>query len=173
MTTSTTFPWRPGELGELAQQATVVSALRNAGHVFAAIPNGHVRSKRQHLQARQEGVSAGMPDLLIFDPPPNLPSAVGVALEMKRKSGRSRDVRKNQRSWLRDLADRGWVPVVGYGALDALCQLMALGYMSDLSLNDAQVPHPRKLERLCRLISQDAAPQEFLSGSQSEDADVD
>lgn len=164
-TTKSEFPFRPSELGELNQQATVVSLLKRYGACFAAIPNGHVRTKRQNIQATQEGFAPGMPDLLIFDAPPNLPDAVGVALEMKRKSGRSRDVRPNQRKWLRDLADRGWVPVAGYGALDAIAQLIVLGYFPGFEMRGNQIPHPGKVAKLRKLVGERAPTGAFLESA--------
>ena len=71
---------------------------------------------------------AGMPDLLIFDPPPLRPDCFATALEMKREDARPSDLREDQLRWLTILGDRGWAAVVGLGANDALTKLRQLGY---------------------------------------------
>lgn len=119
----------PPELSELQQQSIVVSVLRRAGILCAAVPNGHVRSKRQSIQAFQEGVSAGFPDLLIFSRPPAHPDACGTVLEMKRGTATPHDVRPEQRKWLENLRSVGWCVVVGFGAKDAVDKLRQLGYL--------------------------------------------
>lgn len=149
------------ELSELRQQATVVSLLKRSGICYASIPNGHVRSKRQNIQAMHEGVIAGMPDLLIFDRPPALPHAIGVALEMKRLGGRSRDVKPEQLAQLKRLAIRGWVPAVGYGASDAIALLCALGYFPNLHLAESQIPHLFKYLRFVKLVAEQAPTSKF------------
>jgi len=116
------------ELSELSEQAIVVSKLRRAGHLVFAVPNGHVRTKRQHIQAKHEGVSAGVPDLIIPDPPPNRPDCFATALEMKRAHAAPSELRDTQVEWLDALAHRHWAAVVGLGADDALAKLRALGY---------------------------------------------
>jgi len=74
---------------------------------------------------KASGVVRGVPDLLIFDPPP-LREAVGVALELKREKGGS--VSPEQQRWLQELNARGWVAIVARGAADALRQLRELGF---------------------------------------------
>lgn len=159
------FPFRANELDEIHEQATVVSLLKQNGYFFTAIPNGHVRSKRQSVQAFQEGVIAGMPDLLIFDTPPNLSYAKGVALEMKKTKSSSHDVRAEQRKQLKDFARRGWVSVVGYGSADALAQLHALGYFPNLHLTPSQITHPIRLSRMERLVAMQSPTTEFIRGT--------
>ena len=74
------------------------------------------------------GVVAGVPDLLIFTRPPNMPEKCGVALEMKRSEGKPSDVTQAQREWMAKLEDLGWVCIIGYGAQNALDALRALGF---------------------------------------------
>lgn len=161
------------ETSELHQQAQVATVLTNHGHCFAAVPNGHVRSVWQNITGALEGVQAGMPDMLIFDPPPSLPHAVGVALEMKRLKGASRDVKKRQRKWLTKLAKRGWVPLVGYGASDAIVLLQALGYLEGCEVNEHRILHPRRLARVIALVERQAPTTDFLFGSAVGDDDED
>jgi hypothetical protein len=145
-----------------------VQLLKDFGVKFCAVPNGHVRSSRQHIQAAQEGVSKGMVDLLIFTPPPALYGkvyAVGTALEMKRANAKSRDVRREQRVWLRDLAALGWVPLVGYGAGDAIAQLQALGYFPGLDLNSRAITATttHRTSRLAALIESGVPTASYIA----------
>ena len=132
--TTAKSPLRSNELSELSEQAIVVSALKKArmpdgGRIhFFAVPNGHVRSKRQHIQAKLEGVSAGVVDLVIVTPPPADPSKVATALEMKRADARPSDLRDEQVKWMMILGENNWATVVGLGAADALVKLRVLGY---------------------------------------------
>lgn len=127
-------PLRSNELSELSEQAVVVSALKRARmpdgsriHFFA-VPNGHVRSKRQHVQAKHEGVSAGVVDLVIVTPPPAAPDKVATALEMKRADAKPSDLRDEQVKWMVIFGENHWATVVGLGAADALVKLRMLGY---------------------------------------------
>lgn len=117
---------------ELSEQITLVAKLRKAGILFCAVPNGlEVANQRAARMGKASGTQAGVPDLLIFDPPPNHPECCGTALEMKRVGGKFSDIRPNQREWLAALGCRGWRTEVGFGARDAVGKLRALGY--DLS----------------------------------------
>jgi hypothetical protein len=74
---------------------------------------------------KASGTSAGVPDLLIFDP---CGGYVGTALEMKRIGGTASNVSAVQRRWMELLEARNWYCVVGYGAEDALSKLSTIGY---------------------------------------------
>ena len=128
---------RPSEHSE---QVMVVRKLRSAKVWFCAVPNGGKRNRGEAIKLTQEGVSRGAPDLLIFDPPPNHPDKVGVALEMKRQGCDESNLGRNQVKWLAALKERGWLTLVGYGARDALAKLQLAGY-------PVKPPKPPKLLR--------------------------
>lgn len=115
-------------ISETSEQIDVVRELKRARILFCAVPNGGARRGREARRLKQEGVQAGVPDLLIFDAPPAHPGKVGVALEMKRRDGRPSDVREEQQEWLQALEARGWVVMVGYGRDDALGKLQGAGF---------------------------------------------
>ena len=112
---------------ELQEQIAVVRWLRTVGVLFCHVPNGGKRSRREAVRLKASGVVAGVPDLLIFDPPP-IGGSCGAALEMKRQGSTPSAVSKVQKVWLRELEARGWASLVGRGAEDAIEQLRALGY---------------------------------------------
>lgn len=77
------------------------------------------------MRLKMSGVEAGVPDLLLFDPPP-IGGSCGVALELKRREGGRTS--EKQKRWLRELEARGWVALVCHGAAEAIRELERLGY---------------------------------------------
>lgn len=111
---------------EEQEQRVVVRWLELHGVLFCHVPNGGSRRRVEAAIFRGLGVQPGVPDLLIFDPPPAAPDRRGTALEMKRrKGGRLTDL---QRRWLEALQARGWYAAVCHGADEALAVLQRLGY---------------------------------------------
>ena len=116
---------RPSEHSE---QVVVVRKLKSAKILFCSVPNGGKRQRLDAIKLRAEGVRRGVPDLLIFDPPPACPDNVGTALEMKREGSDSSALSRFQVKWIAHLEERGWLVLVGYGARDALTKLRDAGY---------------------------------------------
>lgn len=113
-------------LSEQSEQSSLVRHLSRCGICYAAVPNGGKRDKRTAGALASSGVQKGIPDLLIFDSPPNAPEKVGVAIEMKRVVGGRTSA--SQHRWLRSLQARGWVAFVAKGSADALRRLRELGF---------------------------------------------
>jgi hypothetical protein len=111
---------------EADEQRAVVQWLRLKRVLFCAVPNGGWRSKAEAAIFIGLGLERGVPDILIFDPPPANEHAVGVALEMKRQKGGR--LSPEQKGWLQELADRRWVSLVARGAKEAIGELQKLGY---------------------------------------------
>lgn len=112
---------------ESFEQRTVAFWLRKAGIFFCAIPNGGKRNRFEAGRMKAEGVTAGAPDILIFDAPPCDPTIyVGVALEMKSQKGGT--VSDKQRAFLAELDRRGWLCIVANGAEEAFAKLTNFGY---------------------------------------------
>ena len=102
-----------------------------AGVLWAHVPN-----EQRH---RRHGTKRGVPDVLVFSPPPKDMPARGVAIELKRSSGGV--VSDEQEQWLGALRACDWIAFVADGARAAITRLEGLGY----SLN----PNVRvKLEQL-------------------------
>ena len=116
---------------EEAEQRALVQWLDLHGILYTATANGARTSWSQARKLKATGVKAGVPDLLILDPPKV--SHVGrwwaphsVAIEMKRRKGGT--VSKEQNMWINALKDRGWEAFVAHGADQAIEMLKALGY---------------------------------------------
>jgi len=112
---------------ESSEQQILVNHLDLTPIEYCAIPNGGLRDKRTARMMVAEGLKRGMPDILIFDPPPGT-KYIGTALEMKRSNGVPSDVSPRQRKKLAMLAARGWKTLIGYGYMDAVAKLKAVGY---------------------------------------------
>ena len=112
---------------EHQEQCVVARWLDLRGVLYAHPPNGGHRSATVGARLKQAGTKPGLPDLLIFDPPPRA-QAVGVAIEMKRVGASPSTVSRHQRAWLAALEERGWVALVARGAAEAIGALEALGY---------------------------------------------
>ena len=112
---------------EDAEHIVVAEYLDALGVRWFHCPNGGHRFPSVGRKLRKMGVKPGVPDFIIVDPPPGIPDAVGVAVELKANGGR---VTKAQREWLDDLQDRRWLAMVAIGAGDAISKLAACGYVS-------------------------------------------
>lgn len=114
---------------EAQEQTRVVGALRTEGVPVFAVPN-NPRGKIHGAQLKRQGLSAGVPDLILPKPSPKY--KVPTAIEMKRvKGGRVSD---NQKKWHRILGrDCNWKVYVCNGAEEAFEILRMLGYLPKTS----------------------------------------
>ena len=102
-------------LTEYQECADFARFLERRGYLFTHIPLGGLRDKKEAARLRAIGTRKGIPDFLIFDPPPPFR---GVAVEMKREKGGR--VSEDQRLWIEALSELGWVAFVARGARDAI-----------------------------------------------------
>lgn len=112
-------------MSEAREQVALARSLDKARLRWCHVPNGGKRDARTAELMRASGVKSGVPDVLVFDPPPALDKARGVALELKARGGA---LGPEQREWLSALGALGWVTIVAWGAADAERQLRGLGY---------------------------------------------
>lgn len=124
--------WKPNpdspvysrQLLERDEMRILASWLDLRGLLWFHCPN-ESRAPVQYRAAQAKcGVKPGVPDVLIFTPPPKC-LAVGVALELKVGRGRTTPA---QKAWLDALAKRGWLCSVELGASNAINWLVSLGY---------------------------------------------
>ena len=115
-------PWTENQ-----ESCAFAAWMRSRDLLFCHVPNqGWGRNKWQGAMLKRMGMSAGVPDFLIFELAPNNPDARGVAVELKRTvGGRTSAV---QKQWIENLRNNGWIAEVCFGA-DAAIQYMAdLGF---------------------------------------------
>lgn len=102
--------------------------LDRAKLLWCHVPNEGRRGRNAQATLGPSGVKRGVPDVLIFTPPPKYPEARGAAIELKRADGTMGDVSADQHRWLQDLSDLGWITGVAFGAAEARTMLQAAGY---------------------------------------------
>lgn len=118
------------------EQVALVEWLELQRIRFFAIPNGELRPAQLDAKGRRysnvakrlraEGVKAGVPDVIIVDPPPVAPDIRAVAIELKRRKGGT--LSPDQQEWIAALNDRGWLAIRCDGAAAAIAALEDHGY---------------------------------------------
>lgn len=111
---------------EVTIQESVARLLDASGRLWAHVPNGEHRDIRTGRRLKAQGVKRGVPDVMIFESPPNMPMAVGAALELKTTKGRTSP---DQTRWLESLRANLWEVAVVHGPDEAAAQLRAWGYI--------------------------------------------
>lgn len=107
-------------------QLAVAQTLDDLGLLWCHVPNGEKRTEAVGRKLKRLGVKRGVPDVLIFDPPPAYPVAVGAALELKTAKGR---VSRHQVWWVDGLRERMWLAAVVRGPEEAAERLKEWGYV--------------------------------------------
>jgi len=124
---------RPGRSIEAPHHMSVARWMDVLGIFFVHYPSGEDRSLRTGAKLKRMGVKPGIPDFLIFDPPPKAPFLRGTVLEMKGpiipedRSYRP-SLSDEQKERLLDFWGRGWLPLVAYGCKQAIEYLEHWGY---------------------------------------------
>ena len=114
-------------------QARLKSTLDELGVLWTATANGGKRDRRTAASLKRQGVKRGVPDILIFSPPPS-GIGHGLAIELKRPKGTRRArgrVSEHQRIWCERLRASGWRAEIAYGYDHALEILKSAGYLED------------------------------------------
>ena len=76
------------------------------------------------------GLSAGFPDLILFQTPPKFPNCKGLVIEMKRAKKSASRVSPEQKQWLETLELNGYICMIAYGAAEAIAKLQELEYIA-------------------------------------------
>lgn len=111
---------------EVSIQEAVARWLDASGVRWCHVPNGEFRDPRTARRLKAQGVKPGVPDVLIFESPPNAPMAVGAALELKTEDGRAS---RGQKDWLDALRLNLWEVAVVHGPDEAAAKLREWGYI--------------------------------------------
>ena len=112
-------------------QRDLAKVLDDANLLWTATANGGKRDKRTAAALKAQGLKPGVPDVLIFTPPPS-GIGCGMAIELKRDSGQGKQrgrLSPHQRIWLEELRALGWRAEVAYGYDHALEILRGAGYI--------------------------------------------
>lgn len=107
------------------EQVMVCRWLRARHIPFGAIPNGANKSIAARMKFKAEGLTPGMPDLLIITPPPAFPH-MHLLVEMKRQKGGRLSVEQDHMHSV--LSVNGFLVITANGYADAVRQLRDLGY---------------------------------------------
>jgi hypothetical protein len=94
--------------------------------VYTHVANEDVGPLKRGAQTKSMGRKPGVPDYLIFTPPPKYPHVRGVAIELKRREGGRTSAA--QSSFLEKLNTAGWRAAVCPGAANAVDFLRRLGW---------------------------------------------
>jgi hypothetical protein len=114
-------------LSEYDVHAAVAARLDARGVMFFHPPNGtNVASHKTRGMLKRMGLKAGVPDIIIIDPPPAMPEMRGAALELKRTRGVATPAQKD---WLTAFEARGWAAAVAKGLEASIAQLQEWGYL--------------------------------------------
>lgn len=92
---------------ETAQHIKLAEWLRHNKILFLHVPNEGERSIGTAVTLKRMGLSPGAPDILIFDTPDDRYNGVAIELKVDGKKPS-----KEQRTWIRDLRQRGWAAEV-------------------------------------------------------------
>ena len=113
-------------MAEIDDQKILAKYLDRLGLLWMHCPNEGRRSYRTANLLRACGLKRGVPDAIIFNPPPALPESSGCAIELKHGKNRAS---KEQEAWLQGLRDLGWQAKV--------CTLdVALEWLEELGYNE-------------------------------------
>jgi hypothetical protein len=114
---------------EAQEQEVLVMWLQLHGILHHHSPNEGKHAVQYRVKQQRLGVSKGFPDLLIFDSPKMdcyHGPCMGIAIELKRRKGGRTSA--EQKAWLNDLEQRGWLARVCNGADEAIAWLRELGF---------------------------------------------
>lgn len=111
---------------EAAEQMALSRWLDLKRLLWCHVPNSGQHKVQYRAAMARQGLKRGVPDLLIFTPPPRVPGCRGVAIELKRLRGGT--VSDSQRYWIEQLQAADWQARVCKGAQAAVDWLGSLGY---------------------------------------------
>lgn len=112
---------------EEQDQVALAEILDRLGLLWTHPPNGGKRHIGTAVKMKRAGVKSGVPDVLIFDPPPNYPDYFGAAIELKRACGGT--VSESQAYWINELSKRKWKICIAEGLNEAYNVLYDWGYL--------------------------------------------
>lgn len=116
---------KPGEREGLEQAALLKELELRLPDVFALIyhvPNGGHRHKLVAMKLKEQGVKAGVPDLVL---PMARGGYFGLYIEFKATPPGAAPISASQHAWIRRLNEQGYLAIVCRGHFDAMEQIRA------------------------------------------------
>jgi hypothetical protein len=108
------------------EEMTVVAQWLDYNRIKWFHPQNEGKHKPQYrAKMARLGLKAGVPDIIIVEPPP-CGGYTAAAIELKRRKGGK--LSKQQEIWLEALSEAGWYAAKCNGANEALSILQQLGY---------------------------------------------
>lgn len=98
----------------------LVAIMRTAKLLFVHVPSESKATPQYRAKLKGMGLTAGVPDILIFNRSEKYPAYRGFALELKAGTGRVSDA---QREWVDALRDQNWAVDVVFSLDEALERL--------------------------------------------------
>ncbi len=124
---------------EETEQIAVVQYCRYAGIPIYAVPNGGSRNRLEAIHLKAQGVSPGVPDLVI---PLACSGFYGLYIEMKREKGSKTS--QAQKDWIATLTKNGYCARICKG-FDEARQLID-DYRGGKLKNETEKPHAVEVE---------------------------
>lgn len=110
---------------EHSEQVLICQWMRARRIDFFAVPNSARRNPRQAAWLKAEGMTAGVPDIIVITPPPKHPDK-HLAIEVKRSSGGV--VAPSQKEMHAKMTNQNWLVMVSKGYTHCVEILESLGY---------------------------------------------
>jgi len=114
------------KVSESQIQEQLVQVLDFNNLLYTHIANERQASAKYGAILKRRGVKKGVPDIFIFQRPPNFMHLGGCAIELKSQNGKAS---KSQDAWVDALKTNGYAARICYGLDDALTFLRELGYI--------------------------------------------
>lgn len=90
-------------------QISIAAELTAKNILWTHVANEGQRNIKVGQKNKRKGLKRGVPDILIFDRPPNFPHHIGVAIELKIGNNQ---LTSEQETWLVSLEKLGWYTTV-------------------------------------------------------------
>ncbi len=124
-------------------QTAVITWLENRGYICFSVVNetkmlkylNTIQRIRYFSEMKKSGYRKGIPDIIVLNPPPNIPISRGLVIEMKDLPTKNLEGHKvcncmsdEQKEWRNKFVSMQWTHMLAHGGDDAISTLIELGY---------------------------------------------
>lgn len=119
----------PKEEDEQRALAELLDRIKYKGRLlrWCHYPAEGKRKVQYAVKMKRLGLKSGIPDVIIFDHPPNFPRCKGAVIELKRR--KKWKLSEEQGDWLIYFEENGWKQAICPGLDDAIQELRNWGYI--------------------------------------------